>query len=305
MDVRGFKVFKPDNPIETIEEDVLDRKRFAIHLGNALVDWHQEESLVVALNGKWGSGKSSIINMAMHQVKHTENKPLIVHYNPWLYSNLNDLTEEFFNELITNLQEANQYEEDINLIDKLNRYVEVLNLIPPKEELKENINYFLLILGLIGVSASDITDLLEGYKSYIQWVLFVGGLLLLLSQLWTSFYSKYKDKNNQEPVTARYLKEQINESLRTRDTKLVIVIDDIDRLTSNEINDIFKLVKINADFKNTIYLLSFDQDVVSAALEDVLKVNGKEYLEKIIQVRFDVPKANDSDIYNCLFDGLD
>ncbi|MEK4521158.1 P-loop NTPase fold protein [Psychrobacillus sp. FSL W7-1493] len=297
-------MFKPDNPIETIEDDVLDRKKFAIHLGNALVDWHQKESLVVALTGKWGSGKSSIINMAIQQLEHKDNKPLVVQYNPWIYSNLNDLTEEFFNELITNLKAANQYEEDINLIDKLNRYIEVLNLIPPKEELKENMNYFLIILGFIGISLSDITDLLEGYKFYIQWLLFGGGLLLLLSQLWTSFYSKYKGIKPNEQVTARYLKEQINESLRARNTKLVVVIDDIDRLTSREINDIFKLVKINADFKNTIYLLSFDQDVVSAALEDTLNVNGKEYLEKIIQVRFDVPRANNLDFYKYLFDGL-
>lgn len=298
-------MFRPDNPIETIEEDVLDRKRFSMHLGNALVDWNQEESLVVALNGKWGSGKSSIINMAMQQLECNENKPLVIHYNPWLYSNLNDLTEEFFNEVITNIRKANQYKEDMNLIDKLNRYVELLNLIPRKEELKENINYFLVILGLIGISASDVTDLFGEYKLFIQWILFGGGLLILFSQLWISFYSKYKEKNNDEQVTARYLKEQINDSLRKRNTKLVIVIDDIDRLTPNEINDIFKLVKINADFKNTIYLLSFDQDVVSRALEDVLKLNGKEYLEKIIQVRFDVPRSNDSDFYKYLFAGLD
>src|SRR5690606_28383125 len=132
---------------------------------------------------------------------------------PWLYSNLNDLTEEFFNELITNLKKANQYKEDIRLIDKLNRYVEVLNLIPPKEELKENMNYFLIILGVIGISLSDITELLEGYKLYVQWLLFGGGLLLLLSQLWTSTYSKYKEIKPDEQVTARNLKEQINESL--------------------------------------------------------------------------------------------
>jgi len=50
---------------------------------------------------------------------------------------------------------------------------------------------------------------------------------------------------------------------------LLIVIDDIDRLTSNEIREVFQLVKANADFPNIIYLLMFDRRIVAGALDAI------------------------------------
>lgn len=47
-----------------------------------------------------------------------------------------------------------------------------------------------------------------------------------------------------------------------------------------------------ADFPNTVYLLTFDYDVVVHALSKVQYGDGKEYLEKIIQVPFEIPTAN-------------
>ena len=41
-----------------------------------------------------------------------------------------------------------------------------------------------------------------------------------------------------------------------------------------------------------IYLLSFDREVVTRALQEEQNCNGEEYLEKIIQVPFDIPEAN-------------
>ena len=47
-----------------------------------------------------------------------------------------------------------------------------------------------------------------------------------------------------------------------------------------------------AGFPNMIYLLSFDREVVTRALQEEQNCNGEEYLEKIIQVPFDIPEAN-------------
>lgn len=45
-----------------------------------------------------------------------------------------------------------------------------------------------------------------------------------------------------------------------------------------------------------IYLLSFDRDVVVKALADVQKGDGQAYLEKIIQMPFEMPQASEEDI---------
>jgi predicted KAP-like P-loop ATPase len=54
-----------DKPIETRQEDVLDRRGFSEALADAIRGWSGQESLVLALYGAWGNGKSSIKNMVL------------------------------------------------------------------------------------------------------------------------------------------------------------------------------------------------------------------------------------------------
>jgi hypothetical protein len=65
-----------------------------------------------------------------------------------------------------------------------------------------------------------------------------------------------------------------------------VIIDDIDRLVDDEIRLLFRLVKSNADFPNVIYLMLFHRDHVEKALR-----GGRSYMEKIIQVGFEIPKV--------------
>ncbi len=86
------------------------------------------------------------------------------------------------------------------------------------------------------------------------------------------------------------LKEEISDELRDADRRIVIMVDDIDRLTQDEIKQMFRLVKSVADFPNITYILAFDQEVVINALEGEQGVySGEEYLDKIIQLPKHVP----------------
>ena len=69
-------------------------------------------------------------------------------------------------------------------------------------------------------------------------------------------------------VDIETLKDRIESILKESQKKLVIFIDDLDRLDKSEIYSIFRLVKLNADFANTTYILSFDEKMVSAAISD-------------------------------------
>jgi len=82
-------------------------------------------------------------------------------------------------------------------------------------------------------------------------------------------------------------------------------MDDIDRLTPSELQHTFQLVKANADFPNLVYLLLFDRDAVIKSIETVLKIDGRDYLEKIVQVGFDLPAISESRLQNVLLSGLD
>ncbi|WP_029067309.1 P-loop NTPase fold protein [Lachnobacterium bovis] len=83
-------------------------------------------------------------------------------------------------------------------------------------------------------------------------------------------------------------KKKLEDALLETHQRIIVVIDDIDRLTNAQIRDIFQLVKQVGDFPNVIYLLSMDRDVVTRALEEVHDCDGYEYLEKIIQVTFEI-----------------
>ena len=101
------------------------------------------------------------------------------------------------------------------------------------------------------------------------------------------------------------LKRSLAKDMAKLKRPLLIVIDDIDRLTSDEIREVFQLVKANADFPNIIYLLMFDRQIVASALDAISGNSGGSFLEKIVQVAFHVPLPALSDVHKVLTEGLD
>lgn len=100
---------------------------------------------------------------------------------------------------------------------------------------------------------------------------------------------------NLAKVNVEDLKKRFEEALINSGKKLVIFIDDIDRLEKSEIHSIFRLVKLTADFSNTFYVLSFDPNMVAAAIGERFgegnEQAGHNFLEKIIQVPLEIPVA--------------
>jgi len=86
------------------------------------------------------------------------------------------------------------------------------------------------------------------------------------------------------------IKEDIRKILLKSNNRFLIIIDDIDRLTPEEIRSLFCVIKAIADFPKTSYLLAFDKKIVIEALDRQNKKRGEDYLEKIVQVPFDLPK---------------
>ena len=110
-------------------------------------------------------------------------------------------------------------------------------------------------------------------------------------------------------VELETLKERIEKFLGDAKTRVVILMDDIDRLDKAEINNIFKLIKLTADFSYTAYVLSFDNRMVAAALRDryaaVEADAGENFLDKIIQVPLHLPKADPIALRKLCFEGVE
>ncbi len=114
---------------------------------------------------------------------------------------------------------------------------------------------------------------------------------------------KRKSIMNTEDISKQ--KERLIKKLDAQSKKVIVVMDDIDRLSNHEIKLIFQLVNSVAKFPNTIYLLSFDKEIVTRALTDVQNYDGEKYLEKIIQVPIEIPEAQNDYLWAALFARLD
>jgi predicted KAP-like P-loop ATPase len=101
------------------------------------------------------------------------------------------------------------------------------------------------------------------------------------------------------------IKEEIAEEIRKQGVRILIIIDDIDRLSADEIVTIFRVIKAVANFPGTSYLIAFDKSIVVRALKRVQKVSGEDYLEKIIQVPFDMPLPDKIFVRRLFFETLD
>lgn len=303
--------FIPDRAIKNSSEDELNRLPFAKQLKESLSSWENEESLIIALKGKWGEGKSSVISLVKEQFeKNKENQdPTIIEFNPWAYSNNESLSYHFFNDIGNELKIKNAAKNDNKLAKKLKLYSQLINLKEETKVLKDIIPQIVLFFGILGISANKFFDWIHIDPKWFENTLFIFGLVILLAQLFSGVLNKIATflelKSITKDTSPQSIKKEIISQLKSRKKKLLIIIDDTDRLSQKEICEIFKLIRVNADFPNTIYLLAFDSKIIEVNLEEQKGISGKDYLKKIVQVDFNLPYTKSDKVQQYLFKELD
>ena len=259
--------YSTDRPIDTCEQDLLGRASFSKQLGRAIYDYNGKDGLVIGLYGKWGSGKTSVINMAVNEMitlaKQENNMPLVMKFAPWNYSDKDNLISIFFQSLKNKIE------------------------LQDNEELKKE----------VGKALNDYAGAFDA----LSLIPIVGsGVAAILKTV-----AQAQGTNLMQGADLEKTKELLESALVEVNKKIVIIIDDIDRLTNSQIRDVFQLVKQVADFPNIIYILAMDREVVRRALQEVHNVDGNEYLQKIIQVPFEIPELRKSKLNSIFFSRLD
>ena len=108
-----------------------------------------------------------------------------------------------------------------------------------------------------------------------------------------------------KPKDVPALKAEISKILREAGKRILVVIDDIDRLTPEETRQLFTVIKALADFPNVVYLLALDRNAAVQAIEHQSGLPGERYLEKIIQATFELPLIDRVELRAALFKRLD
>ena len=89
-----------DQPILAKKHDRLGRKQFAEELARRITACRGKDSIVLAITGEWGCGKTSVKNMVLQSLPKTGKFPVtVLEFNPWQFSGHASLTESFFEEL--------------------------------------------------------------------------------------------------------------------------------------------------------------------------------------------------------------
>ena len=264
-----------DRPIEAIEGDKLGRSKFSTAFAKSLLTYAETDCVVAAIYGDWGSGKSSAINMVIETIKDEtesqsiDDRPIILNFNPWIYSTREYLIELFFKELSRALQQKNYGEKARDIGKKLEMYS----------------NFF--------ASGAAIPEPATAALSLIAKQMFSSAGKA--AQIWGASQSKNIEET----------RLQIWNLMAEQQRKIFVVIDDIDRLTDTEICQMFQLVKAVGDFPNIVYLLAFDRKVVTKALIGMQRGAGEEYLEKIVQCSIELPEVSKDKLNNLLSESLD
>lgn len=250
-----------DLPIVNSSQDILNRSIFAKRLAETILQDTLADAFTIGLYGKWGSGKTSLVNMILEAVKDIDDNAIVFNFNPWLCSEPKQLISEFLKQMSAAIKlKKGVADQTWELID---RYA----------------------------SLFDIGSLFSGIGPFAA----VAGKALA---------KRAKSKIDARNENLQGTKNRIIERLKNENLKFIVAIDDIDRLSEDEIIAVFQLVKSLADFPNTVYILAFDYDVVVHALSKVQYGNGQDYLEKIVQVPFEIPIPDIEKIHGVLFSKL-
>lgn len=308
MEPKDLHGFASDRPITAIEEDLLGRSGFSTDLANTMASWQGKDSLVVALHGDWGSGKSSIKNMALIRLDEiSENKPDVIEFSPWEWAAQDKITASFFEEVSKSVSRTDKSESGKKLATMLRRYGRYLNT---GETVVTGLSSALPILFVLAASigiGGNISDeaWVSNVSSIILFALGIGVTTLpwvksLIGNLTENIEATAKEKEQ----SLSDIRQELSALLLEREAPLIVVMDDLDRLTSAQLRMVFQLIKANLEFPNMVFLLLFQRDIVEDKMNDGRQL-GRDYLEKIIQVPFDIPRIENTRIHSLLFEKID
>lgn len=94
---------------------------------------------------------------------------------------------------------------------------------------------------------------------------------------------------------------EINLALDCLGKRLIVFVDDFDRLTDEEIIEVLKLIDNNAAFRHTIFITAYDEGAVANALKKYESSKGIAYIDKFFTLRFHLPLRSDVSIVNAMY----
>ena len=249
-----------DRPANKLSEDEFGIEQYIKGLSDFILEC--DTPMTVAIQGDWGSGKTSMMNMIRETLG---DKVLTTWFNTWQYSQFNmgdALAISFLSRLISDLgvEKANN-DAAKTLVKTIGKQVALFTL--------GSIN------PLVGRIAEKVVE--------------------------SSSNSKEAAKEVDMPSAINELKKEfqnlVNEKITAaKKGRLVIFIDDLDRLHPGKAVELLEVLKLFLDCDKCVFVLAIDYAVVSQGVKQkygelIGEEKGRSFFDKIIQVPFKMPVA--------------
>ena len=264
-------------PLTCSDRDRLGFGGIAHTLAIAFAKNDLSQGLVIGVEGAWGSGKTSLVNLALvklqsvppEKIKGNQKNPEVIRFSPWLVGSRDELLEQLF----ADLEPA------------------ILQLVPEPmiNDIKTMIGRYAYVPSalakLAGYCASVGVPLAGAFEKPLE---YIGQFAMEISK-----------------KSLGKLKRDLQKNLEKLTAPVLVFVDDLDRLDPCEVVEVLRLVKSVADFPNVAYILAYDPEVIADNINCALRISdGKSYLEKVVQASFKVPNAMNFDLRNWLRDEI-
>lgn len=282
---------------------------FDVH-ANLIKELITDDSLLpitIGLFGDWGSGKSSILEVLKDKIDDPKTGTVCLYFNGWIFEGYDDAKAALLESIIKEFEDSKRFGEGLkDNIRKLVRSVDWMRVVGygmKNIAIPVTTAYLTGGASLIPQLAQGLTNAAEKPEELLEKIKSVEAESFLKQFVKTS----EKDK---EISTVREFRNDFEKLIeKSKINKLVILVDDLDRCTPDRIIDNLEAIKLFLNVKNTAFIIGADPRIVRHAIEyrynnstiytpDENKNDRivKDYLEKLIQIPYTLPKLSDSEV---------
>jgi len=259
----------------------------------------------IGLFGKWGSGKTTIINMLNEKLK--DSKIPMVNFDVWKHE-ADSLRGTFLKEIVKQLKDKKHLSQKFKLNERLN--VPVSRTFQGQFEFDKSkllsLVFFLCVLAFFGILIYDLwPKYLGSYLSIIMSGSLVAGFILwmlqqaLTSETITKTLDRFRDPHEFEGEFENVIKKIPSD-------KLLVVIDNLDRTSHEKAVEILSTIKTFLEQKKCIFLIACDDEAIKKHLESVYikaqentnetPFDSNEFLRKFFNASLQIPDFIDTEL---------
>ena len=262
--------------------------------------------LTIGLFGDWGSGKSSILEVLKKDLEE-DSKTACLYFNGWVFEGYDDAKAALLKTILKEFENEKKFgaeiKDDIKKLFKSVNWMRVVGFSIKNIALPDTAAF---MTGGLSVIPQLVSGLKEAAQNPTDLVDKIKGSD---TEGFLKQFVKETDDSDKFDVVRKFRDDFENLLIKSKIDKLVILIDDLDRCLPDRIIDNLEAIKLFLNVKNTAFVIGADPRIVRHAIDyrykdKMVDENAEysndrivnDYLEKLIQIPYTLPKLSDSEV---------